>query len=393
MAYPRRLIHSAPMGATRVGTSSALGDTRLRIWRNFDFVLFGITIILIVYGVLMISSATYQAVDTDLQTRVQRQIQYAVIGSVIFFVTAAIDYHVFGALHRYIYVLLLLVLGATAILGLVGAAGAQRWLTVGIPVQPSELAKLLLVVILAQHLSVQFPKLNQVRTVIVSLLYIGVPAAFIFLQPSLGITILIMFTWLIMVLAAGMKLFYLLVAILLAIPGLPVFWNRLEDYQRSRIASFVSCDASQAACYNINQAAISIGSGGLLGKGYLNGTQSKLRFLRVRHTDFIFSVIAEELGFVGATGVIVLIGLVLWRIMRAAALARDPLGSLICYGVAANIFFQTFVSIGMNLTILPVTGLTLPFISSGGSSLLTLLFGMGLVQSVVMRRGRRYIGE
>ena len=108
----------------------------------------------------------------------------------------------------------------------------------------------------------------------------------------------------------------------------------------------------------------------------------------MRHTDFIFAVISEELGFVGGVLVLVLIAILLWRIMRAASLAQDPLGSLICYGVAANIFFQTFVSIGMNLSLLPVTGLTLPFVSSGGSSLLTLLFGVGLVESVIMRHKR-----
>jgi rod shape determining protein RodA len=288
-------------------------------------------------------------------------------------------------------VLLVFVLGLTAVLGLVGAAGAQRWLTVGIPVQPSELAKLLLVIILAQHLQNQYQKMDRIATVFTSLAYIGVPALLIFLQPSLGITILIMFTWFVMVWAAGLRLRHIAIFSLLLVVVLPVLWSRMEDYQRDRIFSFIGCssnvqdESTQQECYNILQARISIGSGGAFGKGYLGGTQSQLRFLRVRHTDFIFSVIAEELGFVGASLVLVLMGLLLWRIMRAAALARDPLGSLLCYGVAANIFFQTFVSIGMNLSLLPVTGLTLPFVSSGGSSLLTLLFGIGLVQSVVMR--------
>ena len=150
----------------------------------------------------------------------------------------------------------------------------------------------------------------------------------------------------------------------------------------------MDCSGNQDACYNIKQAQISIGSGGAFGEGYANGTQTQLRFLRVRWTDFIFAVIAHELGFVGAILVLILIGLVLWRILRAAYLARDPLGSLICYGVATHVFFQTVVSIGMNLQLVPVTGLTLPFISSGGSSLLTLLLGIGLVESVVMRHKR-----
>jgi rod shape determining protein RodA len=188
-----------------------------------------------------------------------------------------------------------------------------------------------------------------------------------------------------MVWAAGLRAKHIALGVTVVVIGLPILWSNMQDYQRGRIYSFFGCDDSQGNCYNIKQSQISIGSGGLFGQGYANGTQTQLRFLRVRHTDFIFSVIAHELGFVGAVAVLILITIVLWRILRAAALARDPLGALICYGVAANIFFQTTVSIGMNLQLLPVTGLTLPFISSGGSSLLTLLFGLGLVQSVVMR--------
>jgi len=255
-------------------------------------------------------------------------------------------------------------------------------------VQPSEIAKIILVIALAQHLQKQYVKLDKLQTVLISLAYVGVPALFIFLQPSLGITILIMFTWFVMVWAAGLRTKHILLFVTVILLGLPVLWSNMQPYQRSRIFSFLNCDANKDACYNIRQAQLSIGSGGMLGKGYANGTQTQLRFLRVRHTDFIFAVITHELGFVGGVLVLVLIGILLWRILRGAQLAQDPLGSLICYGVAANIFFQTFVSIGMNLNLLPVTGLTLPFISSGGSSLLTLLFGIGLVESVIMRHRR-----
>ncbi|MBX3064631.1 MAG: rod shape-determining protein RodA [Anaerolineae bacterium] len=383
--------------ATRVSartTTSAwrgVGRTNVtaRLWQNFDFVLFAATLILVIFGIMMIASATRGAVDTDLQSRVPRQVQYAVLGIGVMLITAMLDYKLIGALHRYIYLFLVFILGLTAALGLVGAAGAQRWLTVGIPVQPSEIAKLLLVIVLAQHLATQYTKMHSFRTVLISLGYIGLPTLLIFLQPSLGITILIMFTWLVMIWAAGLRLRHIGIFLLIAVIGIPILWTNMEDYQKSRIYTFINPQGDPSSYYNILQAQISIGSGGMTGKGYLSGTQSQLRFLRVRHTDFIFSVIAEEFGFVGASAVILLIGVVLWRVMRAAFLARDPLGSLICYGVAANIFFQTFVSIGMNLRLLPVTGLTLPFISSGGSSLLTLLFGMGLVQSVVMRSKMR----
>jgi rod shape determining protein RodA len=364
------------------------GVNQARVWRNFDFVLLGVTLLLVIYGILMIRSATLGAVDTDLISRVPRQIQYAAIGIVVLLLVAAMDYRLLGALQPYIYGALVFVLGLVAVLGVVGAAGAQRWLTVGIPIQPSEIAKMLLVVTLAQHLQKQYVKLDKVQTVIVSLGYVGVPALFIFLQPSLGITLLILFTWFVMIWAAGLRIKHIMLFLLIVVVGLPLLWANMRDYQRSRIFSFLNCEGNKDACYNINQARISIGSGGFLGKGYAFGTQSQLRFLRVRHTDFIFAVIAEELGFVGGVLVLVLIGIVLWRVMRAANLAQDPLGSLICYGVAANIFFQTFVSVGMNLSLLPVTGLTLPFISSGGSSLLTLLFGIGLVESVIMRHKR-----
>src|SRR5258706_4132974 len=285
-----------------------LSTSRVRIWRNFDFVLVGVTFLLIIYGVLMIRSATLGAVDTDLQSRVPRQIQYAIVGMVVLFGTAALDYRLLGSIHQYIYGFLVFVLGLVAVLGVVGAAGAQRWLTVGIPIQPSEMAKILLVITLAQHLHKQYTKLAKLQTVDISLGYVGIPASFIFLQPSLGITILIMFTWFVMVWAAGLRIKHIMIFLVVIAVALPILWTNMQPYQRSRIFSFLNCEGNKDACYNINQARISIGSGGLVGKGYAYGTQSQLRFLRVRHTDFIFAVISEELGFVGALAVLVLIG-------------------------------------------------------------------------------------
>jgi rod shape determining protein RodA len=198
--------------------------------------------------------------------------------------------------------------------------------------------------------------------------------------------------WLVMVWAAGLRIQQIavaIVAVLVVLPiAAPIVWSQMEDYQRARLISFVFEDSDPDAAYNIRQARISIGSGGLLGEGYAQGSQNTGRFLRVRHTDFIFAVIAEEFGFVGAVATMAGLGFVIFRILRGARLAADPLGSLICYGVAAFIFFQTFVSIAMNLGLMPVTGLTLPFISSGGTSLLATLAGIGLAQSVIMRRAR-----
>jgi rod shape determining protein RodA len=254
--------------------------------------------------------------------------------------------------------------------------------------------------------------------VLLSLLHVAIPTALIFVQPDLGTTTVVAFVWFVMVWAAGLRAKHLALFTVVGIAMMPVLWSAMEPYQKQRITAFMDSGKScyndpdpdvRANCefededgngtpdnidarYNIDQALITIGSGGFMGKGYGNGSQTQGRFLRVRHTDFIFSVIAEETGFVGSVVVITLMGLVIWRCLRGAGLAADPLGSLICYGVGGMIFFQTMVSIGMNLSILPVTGLTLPFVSSGGSSLLTMLIGIGLVESVVMRhRVREFI--
>lgn len=354
-------------------------------WRRFDYVLFGVSLLLIVFGILMIRSATIDAIDSDLITRVPDQIRYAILGIVLVFVLAAIDYRVLGGLHIWLYIALIGLLLLVRVLGVEGEAGSQRWINVGIRIQPSEIGKILIIITLGHYLTQNFHKLGDVRTVLGSLLHMAIPTGLIFLQPNLGTTIVFMVIWLAMIWGAGLRLKHIGMFALVILIVAPVVWTFMEDYQRSRITTFISPESDPDAFYNILQSRIAVGSGGLVGKGYVNGTQSQLRFLRVRHTDFIFSVIAEEFGFVGGVGVMILIGVVIWRIVRGARMAADPLGSLICYGVASIIAFQTFVSVGMNLNLLPVTGLTLPFISSGGTSLLSVLAGIGLTESVIIR--------
>jgi rod shape determining protein RodA len=364
-------------------------QTKPNIWRDFDFTLLGVTVLLIIIGILFIRSATLEAVDTDLINRVPSQIRFSIVGVAIVFIVASMDYRLLGSLHGFIYGFVLFILGLVTALGVAGAAGAQSWLNVGLQVQPSELGKILLVITLGQFLAERYEEMGRMRTVLLSLGHVAIPAGLVFVQPDLGTTGVIMVVWFVMVWAAGLRLQHLALFISVGLAMMPVLWVNMEEYQQQRIRSFIFPGSDRDAQYNIDQALISIGSGGMAGKGYANGSQTRGRFLRVRHTDFIFSVIAEETGFIGASLVIGLIGIVIWRCLRGAAVAADPLGSLICYGVGGMIFFQTMVSIGMNLSILPVTGLTLPFVSSGGSSLLTMLIGIGLVESVVMRRRLR----
>lgn len=360
--------------------------------RRYDYVLLFMTVILVVFGVLMIASATNDAIDPELINRVPNQIQYAFIGAGLMFLLTIIDYRLLGALHTWLYLLLLGLLLAVLLFGQVGDAGARRWINLGIQVQPSEVGKILIIITLAHFLSERYDRIGRLSTVVQSIVHILPPVLLIFLQPDLGTTIVFIVLWGALLWGTGLRMQHIAMFAIVSILAMPVLWTQMEPYQRQRITDFLveeeGEEATQGSQYNIRQAQISIGSGGLFGKGYMNGTQSQLRFLRVRHTDFIFSVIAEEFGMVGSLAVITGIGLVIMRILRGARVAADAFGSLLCYGVASLIFFQTVVSVGMNLGLLPVTGLTLPFISSGGTSLLATLAGIGLAESVIIRRRR-----
>jgi rod shape determining protein RodA len=358
--------------------------------RNFDYILFFVVIIMIIFGVLMIGSATRDV--ASLADRVNSQILYGIVGIAVILIMAAIDYRLLTSTYLWIYGILVLILGITGLLGTEGEAGAQSWVNFGVAgFQPSELAKMLLIVVLAQQLAYNVERIEKLSTILISLGFVAVPVFFIFIQPDLGISVLVMVIWFAMAWGAGMRWQHIALFVVIGLIALPILWSQMETYQRSRITTFINPDADPDAAFNIRQALTAIGNGGLLGRGYMQGTQSQLRYLRVRHTDFIFAVIAEELGFVGALLVLVLMGIVIFRCLRAARLSPDIAGTLICYGVATVVFFQTLVSIGMNVRVLPVTGLTLPFISSGGSSLVTLMLGIGMVESVALRHNPRQL--
>lgn len=358
------------------------------IWRRFDYTLFFATLVLVVFGIMVIASATQDAVDPTLISRVPDQIRYALIGTVALLIFAALDYRILGGLHNWLYAGMIFLLILVPIIGVVGDAGARRWLNVGILIQPSEIGKIIIIITLSTFFAARYQQMDRITTVFKSMIHLAVPAALIFIQPDLGTTIVYVVIWGIITWAAGLRIRHIAMLMFIGLAALPVFLSTLQPYQLARFETFLSPESDPDAQYNIDQAIISIGSGGWFGKGYMVGSQNAGRFLRVRHTDFIFSVIAHEFGFVGAMATMGLIGLIIMRILRAARLAADPLGSMICYGVGGMIFFQTTVSIGMNLNLMPVTGLTLPFVSSGGTSLLFTMIGVGLVQSVVVRRKR-----
>ena len=366
-----------------------------RLWRNFDVLLLLLTLGITVLGVALIYSASSSAeVGEPLRERnFSRQAAFCLSGLLILLLTASIDYHLLEHVHWLVYAATLGILGLVVVVGQVGF-GAQSWLSLRRAVQPSELAKVLLIIVLAKYLADHAGQRERLDWLLLSVLLAGPVVFLVYRQPDLGTATVLVAIWLGMVFAAGAPLrHFALLGAGLGAAG-PVVWFSLKDYMKQRILVFVNpaSDASGIS-YNAQQARISIGSGGWLGKGFLRGTQSQLYFLRVRHTDYVFSVLCEELGFIGALILLLLLAVLLWRILRAARLAQDTFGRLIACGVATMVFFQSFVNIAVNVGLLPVTGLTLPLVSYGGSSLWATLFAIGLVESVVMRHKKLEFGD
>ena len=367
---------------------------RRETWKHFDFLLFGAVIVLSIFGVAMIRSAI--AGNETLAGLVSRQVIYIGLSFVVIVVLTAIDYRYWASLARLMYVLAILSLVAIYVFG-TAIYGSARWLDTGlILIQPSELAKIIMIIVLADFFSRAKERRRDMRWIVGSFLLTFGVVMWILLQPNLSTSIVIFVLWFSMLwvsglpvkylwIFAGIALFFLIVFLILLFSGVKI--PLIEDYQLQRIVNFLFPDpnARHGNTYNVEQALVSIGSGGLFGQGYNNSPQVQLRFLKVRHTDFIFSAMASEFGFVGTMIVIALIVFVIIRCFRTAALASDTFGALIAYGFGVLLSFQMAVNIGVNLNVIPVTGLTLPFVSYGGSSMVSLAVGIGLVESVILR--------
>lgn len=363
-------------------------------WRYFDFWLLGAVTLAIAFGTTMIRSAV--AGNEVLLPLINRQIYFALAGIVLIFVVAAIDYRYWMALYRPMYLVILLFLVTLTGFGQT-AFGAQRWFQVGVLfLQPTEFAKIVAILVLARYFNATQNEPRDLRWLAGAALWASGIIGLILLQPNLSNVVVLTVILGALLWFNGMQMKHVLLfgaigavslGVVVTLTALDIRIPFLQEYQQDRIAHFILPDpeATYGASYNVQQSLIAIGSGGWTGQGYGHGTQTQLRFLKVRHTDFIFSAISEEFGFVGSMLVIVVIILVVWRCLRAAQKARDVAGMCIAYGVATLIFFQGMVNIGVNLNIVPVSGLPLPFISYGGSGLTSLMLGVGLVESVAMR--------
>ena len=363
-------------------------------WRYFDFWLLGAVVLATAFGTTMIRSAV--AGNEVLLPLINRQIYFAIVGLALIFLVAAIDYRYWMALYRPIVIVMSLLLFAL-FLSAQAVFGAARWFSVGVLfLQPTEFAKIAAILLLARYFEKTQNQPRTLRWIIGSFLWVMSLAIWILLQPNLSNVVVLMVLLAVLLWFNGIQLKHLLlfgiigfitVSTVVTLSVLRIRIPFMQAYQQQRITNFVIPDenATFGEKYNVDQALIAIGSGGIFGQGYGHGTQTQLRFLKVRHTDFIFSAISEEFGLAGSLLVIVIIMLVIWRCLRTAQKARDVAGMNIAYGVATLIFFQGMVNVSMNLNIVPVSGLPLPFISYGGSGLTALMLGIGLVESVAMR--------
>jgi len=353
--------------------------------RQVDWILVGCTVALVVVGTLAVTSAT----STPQQPLglLRPRLAHVAVGATVLVAFAALPYRSLGEGWKVVYGVNLALLALTDLVGRT-ALGAQRWLAVGpVSVQPSELSKLALIVTLAWSLSRRSSPPSRWTELLPYLLHTAPLVLLVFLQPDLGSALSFVAILLGMLWAAGVPRGQLAGLVAAGLLASPLAWPLLKPYQRTRLLAFLDPNADPlGAGYNLIQSKIAIGSGGLWGKGLFAGTQNTLQFLPMQHTDFVFAVIGEELGFVGAVGVLLLFWLWLWRVLQVASSARDRFGSYLCVGVASMVAFHVLVNVGMSVGLAPPTGIPLPFVSYGGTALVAQLAGVGVVLSVAARR-------
>lgn len=360
-----------------------------------DVVLLIVVAALTALGIIMIFTASaprLEAAGGSRSAQMVRQIIYVGFGVVVMFVATSISDRTWQSLAPVVYVTALLLL--LAVLSPVGAIrqGAQRWISLGImDLQPSEVAKPAVVMALAVLLAPMTEATMRWLRIAKALAIAAVPAALVFVQPDLGTALVFGFVTVAMLFVAGTSVrqivFLLVVGLIAVLAALEL--GVLHEYQVARLTGFLNSDEHALSYnYNQNQSQIAIGSGGLFGQGLFEGTQTNLAFVPSQSTDFIFTAIGEQLGFVGGALVIGLFGVMIWRILRVASQARDRFAQLTAAGIAAMLAFHVFVNVGMTLGILPVTGIPLPFISYGGSFYMSMGLCVGVVNSIWMRRAR-----
>jgi len=345
----------------------------MKIFENTDWILSFLILVLFALGGLVLFSIQKELF--------YNQLTFFVIGLFIYFAVSNIDIKLYKNFDVFLYGILIFFLIIVLVFGQ-GIRGAKRWISLfGVRSQPSEILKPLLVLFFASTICKL--GLNKIGNFLKILFLMIFPAVLVFLQPDLGNTVVIFFFWLVMILYNGIPKKSIFVSIIGLLFFFPVGWRFLKPYQKQRLENFFNPKSDVlGGGYNLIQSQIAVGAGGFLGRGLGKGTQSQLLFLPERQSDFIFACLSEELGFIGAGFLVVVYFLLLLKILLVSRKIDDCYSSLVLAGVFGMLFFQAFVNIGMNLGLLPITGLTLPLVSYGGSSMLATMVLLGLVQSV-----------
>ena len=312
-----------------------------------------------------------------------------IIGLALLITIAMVDIRVWMGLAYPLYGAALLLLLATTIMGKVGGLGAQRWLELGpLQIQPSELMKISLVLALSRYLhGQQVEDISKPLKLLIPLAMIGLPAVLVLMQPNLGTATILCADGASLLFLAGLSWWWILPTLGAGVAAVPIAWRFMHDYQKRRVLTFLnpSSDALGAG-WNISQAEIAVGSGGLAGKGYMQGTQSRLNFLPEKETDFIWTVLGEEFGFVGCIAMLLLFAVVIAYGVRIAMASRSQFGRLLAAGITLNFFFYIMINAAMVMGLIPVVGIPMPLISYGGTAMLTVMVGFGLLMSVHVHR-------
>ncbi len=352
------------------------------VTKEFDWLLFVLTVIAAITGIVVIYSATR---TTGGITNVIVQSAAFVLGLGAMLFLCFFDYEQFQNVVKYIYIFAVAILIIVLLFGTAGDWGARSWIRFGsIGVQPAELAKICFILTFSYHLSKVEERINELKIVLGLLIHIGILLAFILLEPDLGSALVFVFMSICMVFVARISYKYVFGIIGIGVISLPLIYNfLLSDYQRQRINVFIDPMIDPLGDgYNVIQSKIAVGSGEIWGRGYLEGTQNQMGYLPTKSTDFIFSVLSEEFGFVGSILVVCLLFAIIYRCFTTARRADNSYGRYIATGVGAMLLFHVFENVGMCIGLMPVTGIPLPFFSYGGTSLVTNMTAIGLVLSV-----------
>jgi rod shape determining protein RodA len=351
-----------------------------QFFKNYDWYLFGATLFLVAMGLATLYSAT---TEYTLGSVAIKQSINAGIGLLGLLIISRIDYRVYKSYSAILYIGIIIMLLAVKVFGFTVNA-AQSWIDLGFfQLQPSTLAQLLMILILAKYFSENYEEMHRPKAIIKSVIYTGIPVALIAWQPDFGSALVVIVVWGAMLLASNAKRIYLWILAALGVAALPVVWSFLAEYQKDRVYTFLNPTADPiGAGWNVNQSMIAVGSGQFWGRGLGHGTQSQLNFIPEKHTDFIFAMIAEEMGFFGVMVLLSLFLLLFFRIFKISLLARDFFGTYLAVGFMAMLFIHVLINVGMNVGLMPVTGIPLPFISYGGTAIVVNLAAVGVLLSI-----------